>query len=336
MLWIKTIIYLVGNCSSYQEVNLKQFHLFVFAIDRYQFGIELTNASSCHCVTIINATGNFGSNLLSNTHTNRFWCNRNKQSFNQLCASNTSNLIFGSKFVRSNGNYGTSCPSTSQIPIDDGDAYSVCPEPINSSAPVSTNTFTTSPLLYFSESSSLVTSASSSSFHTLDDQTFIMATPTTSYPFNYPTMTSLPSSFSVTPTPDLSTVFLPKQNSTTYSSIYSITTAAPMKVYSSEMTVASASSITYISPSSTLFSVLSNSSPTSTLATAITPTAAAIYESHMMSQTFAHSSLTSPGASPSPTMLFCSENGTWPMTPACTMANATSNDCGNNFSHVNG
>ena len=334
------IVYIVGSCSSYQEINLAQVDSNGY--DHYQFGIELTAASSCHCVKIVSATGNFGSNLLTNTYTSDFWCNRKWQSFNQLCASNTKNLIFGSKIIRNDGTYGLLCPLPitlipTQLPTND-DGNSVCPEPINSSPPVSVNIFTTPPLLYLSISSSLVTSASSIGFYTLNDQTSIRATPTTSYPFNYPTMTSLPSSFSITPTPDLSTVFLPKQNSTSYSSISSITTA-PMKVYSSEMTVASASSITYISPSSTLFSVLSNSSPTSTIATAITPTAAAIYVSHMtggVSQTSAHSSLTSPGASPSPTILFCSENGTWPMTPACTMANATSNDCENNFSHVNG
>ena len=281
----------------------------------------MTNASSCHCVTIVNATGSFGSNLLSNTKTSNFWCNKNRDDFNQLCASSTSNLIFGSKFVKDDGTYTSSfCPLDHQIPehlpTDDGNGNSVCPEPINSSLPVSTNTFTTSPLLYFSESSSLVTSSSSSSFHTLDDQTFIMATPTTSYPFNYPTMTSLPSSSSVTPTPDLSTVFLPEQNSTSYSSTSSITpaplmsqsTSVSMKVYS--------------------------------LARALTPTPVAIYASHHInggvSWTSAHSSLTSPGATPSPTMLFCSasEDSKWPITRAC--ANATSNDCGNNSSHVNG
>ena len=237
-----------------------------------------------------------------------------------MCASSTSNLIFGSKLVKDDGTYINShCALDHQIPnylpTTDDDGNSVCPEPINSSLPVSTNTFTTSPLLYFTESSSLVTSASSFGFHTLDDQTFIMATPTTSYPFNYPTMTSLPSSFSVTPTPELSTVFSPNQNSTSYSSTSSITpaplmsqsTSVSMKVYS--------------------------------LATALTPTPVAIYASHMnggVSQTSAHSSLTSPGASPSPTMLFyfASEDGKWPITPDC--ANATSNDCGNNFSHVNG
>ena len=237
----------------------------------------MTNASSCHCVTIVNATGSFGSNLLSSTKTSNFWCNKNRDDFNQLCASSTSNLIFGSKLVKDDGNYvNPFCPLTHRIPehlpTNDDDGNSVCPEPINSSLPVSTNTFTTSPLLYFSESSSLVTS-SSSSFPTLDDQTSIMATPTTSYPFNYLTMTSLPSSFSITPTPDLSTVFLPNQDSTSYSSISSITPAP------------------------------------------------------MMSQTSTHSLLTSPGASPSPTMLFCSEDSTWPMTQACT--NATSTECGN-------
>ena len=242
----------------------------------------MTTASSCHCVTIIGATGTFGSNLLSNT--NKFWCNRYGDTFNQLCASNTKNLIFGSKIIYSSGSYGSSCPIGSllgkpynlvpeHLPTNDDDGNSVCPEPINSSPPPSTSTSTTSPLLYFSESFSLISSTSSSSFYPLDDQTSIMATPTTSYPFNYPTMTSVPSTFSVTPTPDLSTVFLPKKISTSYSSISSITPAP------------------------------------------------------MMSQTSTHSSLTSPEASPSPTMLFCSENGTWPMTPACN--NATSTDCGN-------
>ena len=225
----------------------------------------MTNASSCHCVTIVNATGNFGSNLLNNTKKSNFWCNKNRDDFNQLCASSTSNLIFGSKLVKDDGTYVNShCPLDHQIPnylpTTDDDSNSVCPESINSSLPVSTNTFTTSLLLYFSESSSLVTS-SSSSFHTLNDQTSIMA-----------------QSMSVS-----------------------------MKVYS--------------------------------LATALTPTPVAIYASHMnggVSQTSAHSSLTSPGASPSPTMLFCpaSEDGKWPITPAC--ANATSTDCGNNSSHVNG
>ena len=232
---------------------------------------------------IINATGNLGSNLLSNTH--KFWCNRNGDTFNQLCASNTKNLIFGSKIIYSSGSYDSSCPIgrslfgipynliPKQLPTTDNDGNSVCPEPINSSPPPPTSTSTTSPLLYFSESFSLISSTSSSNFHTLDDQTNIMATPTTSYPFNYLTMTSLPSSFSITPTPDLSTVFSPNQDSTSYSSISSITPAP------------------------------------------------------MMSQTSTRSLLTSPGASPSPTMLFCSEDSTWPVTQACT--NATSTECGN-------
>ena len=202
----------------------------------------MTNASSCHRVTITSATGNFGSNLLNNIHTNNLWCNRNGDGFNQLCTTNTGHLIFGSKIICNSGDYNSSCPTDlnlipTQLPTNDSDGNSVCPEPINSSPSVSTNTSTTG------------------------------------YPFNYPTMTSLPSSFSVTPaTPDLrlSTVFLPDQNSTSYSSISSITPAP------------------------------------------------------IMSQL---SSLTSPGASPSPTMLFCSEDGTWPMTPAC--SNATSTDCGN-------
>ena len=310
-------IIFVGNCSSYQELSLVQVNQDPFLSDEYQFGIELANASSCHCVTIVNATGSFGSNLLSSTKTSNFWCNKNRDDFNQLCASSTSNLIFGSKLVKDDGTYVNShCPLTERIPnylpTNDDDGNSVCPESINSSLPVSTNTFTTSPLPYFSESSSLVTS-SSSSFPTLDDQTSIMATPTTSYPFNYPTMTSLPSSFSVTPNP--STVFFPKQNSTSYSSTSSIT---PAPLMSQSMSV---------------------SMKVYSLATALTPTPVAIYASHMnggVSQTSAHSSLTSPGASPSPTMLFCpaSEDGKWPITPAC--ANATSNYCGNNFSHVNG
>ena len=283
-------LYLVGGCSSYQEINLEQLNSSGIT-DLYQFGIELTNASSCHCVTITSATGNFGSNLVNNTHTNNFWCNRNGDDFNQLCASNTSNLIFGSKIVYYDGNYDSSCPILrvwvrilnkfveiwnyipTQLPTNDDDGNSVCPEPINSSPPPSTSTSTTSPLLYFSESFSLISSTSSSNFHTLDDQTNIMATPTTSYHFNYLTMTSLPSSFSITPTPDLSTVFSSNQDSTSYSSISSITPAP------------------------------------------------------MMSQTSTRSLLTSPGASPSPTMLFCSEDSTWPMTQACT--NATSTECGN-------
>ena len=286
-------LYLVGGCSSYQEINLEQLNSSGIT-DLYQFGIELTNASSCHCVTITSATGNFGSNLLDNTHTNSFWCNRNGDDFNQLCASNTSNLIFGSKIVHYDGNYyDSSCPILrvwvrilnkfveiwnyipEHLPTTDDDGNSVCPESINSSPPVSMNTFTTPPLLYYSESSSLATSASSIGSHTLDDQTSIMATPTTSYPFNYPSMTSLHSSFSITPTPDLSTVFSPNQNSTSYSSISSITPAP------------------------------------------------------IMSQTSTRSLLTSPGASPSPTMLFCSEDNTWPITQACTNATCTSTECGN-------
>ena len=92
-------IIFVGNCGSYQELSLVQVNQDPFLSDQYQFGIELTNASSCHCVTIVNATGSFGSNLLTNTKTSNFWCNKNREDFNQLCASSTSNLIFGSKLV---------------------------------------------------------------------------------------------------------------------------------------------------------------------------------------------------------------------------------------------
>ena len=226
--------------------------------DLYQLGIELTNASSCHCVTIINATGTFGTNLLSDADTHNFWCNKsNGQCFNQLCASETKNMIFGSRILNSDGHIilwprlkATGLPSS-------GDDIGVCPEIVNSLPPLVT---TISPMV---ESSSLVAfTSSSSSFHTtVEEHSFIMATPTSYFPYlssSSPTNPTLPSSYSTTPTPDLSSS---KENSTPIS----------------------------------------------------------------------YSSL-----SPSPTMLYCLEDGTWPMTPACTMANAISNDCGNNFSHVNG
>ena len=162
---------------------------------------------------------------------------------------------------------------------------------------------------------------------------FIMATPTSYFPSTYPTIPTLPSSYSTTPTPDLSTSFLLKGTSTHISSFspssinnkQSQFTTEPIKMYSSLVTVTNFSRITYTLP---------YSSPIPTLAT---PTL--IIASHTngtsVPQTSARSSLTSPGASPSPTMLFCSasENGKWPITRAC--ANATSTDCGNN-SHANG
>ena len=256
---IHSIIYFVGNCNSYQELSLPN-------SDRYQFGVELTNAASCHYVTITSATGNFPNNQI--------WCNKIlKQSFNQLCASNTAgNMTFGSKLLKVNSRKGhvhfaSNC-KWNWIPTSfssgDNSTTSVCPDP-------SPSLLTTIPSMF--KSSSLVASfLSSSSFHTtVDDNTFIMATPTSYFSSTYSTIPTLPS-----------TSFLLEENSI-YSSLQSQFTTGLM-----------------------------------------------------YSQTSARSSLTSPGASPSPTMLFCSasENGTWPMTPACT--NATSIDCGNNSSHAKG
>ena len=238
-------------------------------------------------------------------------------------------MIFGSKILRANGMFANiPCQGLGQwelIPIslpssgDNSNYTSVCPEVVNPSLPL----LTTIPSMF--ESSSLIALiSSSSSFHTtVKDQTFIMATPTSYFPSNYPTISTLPS-----------TSILLKENSTliSYSSPSSITTKQSqfttelMKMYSSLVTVTSSSSVTYTLP---------YSSPIPTLAT---PTL--VYASHTngsVSQTSARSSLTSPWATPSPTMLFCSESsedGKWPKTPACT--NATSTNCGNNSSHANG
>ena len=250
------ILYFVGSCSSYQEISLAQVDSNGY--DHYQFGIELTAASSCHCVTIVNATGTFGTNLLS---INNLWCkDKWGQCFNTLCASETENVIFGSRILNRNGNsflWPRLIPTS--LPSSGDNSTGVCPEVVNPSSPL----LTTISSMVESPSLELVASiSSSSSFHTIvEEHTFIMATPTNYFPYlssSYPAILTMPSSYSTTPTPDLSSS---KENSTPIS----------------------------------------------------------------------YSSL-----SPSPTMLYCLEDGTWPMTPACTMANATSNDCGNNFSHVNG
>ena len=311
------ILYLVGNCSSYQEINLEQVSFsFQGNILHYQFGIELTTASSCHCVTIlINATGNFGTNLLGDHDTNHLWCKKSSngqgavQCFNQLCASETKSMIFGSRIITDGGT--TFHPPLGLIPRslpNSGDYNTgVCLDILN--------TLLTTML----ESSSLVAylSSSSSFYTTVEDHKPIMATSNSYFPSlssTDPTIPTLASSYSTTPTPNLSTSFLLEENSTfiSYSFPYTITnklsqfTTERMKMHT----------LPYSSP---------------------IPTPTLIYVSHTnggVSQTSAHSSLTSPEATPSPTMLFCSENGTWPMTSACTMA--TSTDCGNNSSHANG
>ena len=312
----KIILYLVGNCSSYQEINLEQVSFsFQGNIPHYQFGIELTTASSCHCVTIlINATGNFGTNLLGDHDTNRLWCKKSSngqgavQCFNQLCASETKSMIFGSRIITDDG---TSIhPPLQMIPKSlpsNGDYNTgVCLEIFNT---LLTTMF---------ESSSLVAYlSSSSSFHTtVEDHKPIMPTSNShfsSLSSTYPTIPTLPSSYSTTPTPDLSTSFLLEENSTFIS--YSLPTITN-KLSQFTTKLMKMHTLPYSSP---------------------IPTPTLIYVSHTnggVSQTSARSSLTSPEATPSPTMLFCSENGTWPMTSACT--NATSTDCGNNYSHANG
>ena len=248
----------IGNCSSNQEINLEQ--VSSSGNDHYQFGIELTTASSCHCVTIVNATGTFGTNLLNNNY--NLWCkNIFGHCLNTLCASGTKNMIFGSRILNDNGF--VILPLLRLIPPSlpsSGDnSTGVCPEDVKPSSPLIT---TISPMVESSSLELIASVSSSSSFHTnVEDHTFIMATPTNYFPHlssSSPAIPTLPSSYSTTPTPDLSSS---KENSTPIS-----------------------------------YSPLS----------------------------------------PSPTMLFCLENGTWPMTPACTKANATSNDCGNNFTLVNG
>ena len=181
-----------------------------------------------------------------------------------MCASTTTSLTFGSKILNANGHFVAkycllqwSWIPTS-IPSSGDNSTGVCPEDVNPSSPFMLTTI--SPMV---ESSNLVASiSSSSSFHTtVENHTFIMATPSNYFPYlssTYPAIPTLSSSYSTTPTPDLSSS---KENSTLIS-----------------------------------------------------------YSSYALS--------------PSPTMLFCSENGTWPMTPACN--NFTSADCGNNSSHVNG
>ena len=226
----------VGNCSSYQVLSLEQITQDIEIGHQYQFGIELTTASSCHCVTITSATESFGTNLLNSTE--NLWCNKIlQQSFNQLCASSTTNMTFGSKVLNAKGNFAFSSYCKDQwglIPTNipssgDNSNTGVCPEFVNPSPPLIT------------------------------------------------------------------------------------------------MTLFESSSVTYTLP---------YSSPIPTLAT---PTLiSASHTNHGVSQTSARPSLTSLGVSPSPTMLFCSENGTSPMTLACTMANATSTDCGNNFSRAKG
>ena len=240
----------------------------------------------------------------SNADTNNLWCNILQQSFNQLCASNTSNMIFGSKIIKDNGRLAPMSTCEAQLGLiptilpssGDNSTTSVCPEVVNLSPPL----ITTIPPM--SESSSLVASiSSSSSFHTtVEDQTIIMTTPASYFPHSTPS--------------SISSIINKQPQFTT----------GPMNMYSSALlTVTSSSGVTYTLPYSSSISFLA------------TPTL--IYASHTnhgVSQTSARSSLTSLGASPSPTKLFCSENDTWPMTPAC--ANATSTDCRNNSSGANG
>ena len=213
-------------------------------------------------------------------------------------------MIFGSKILKANGMLKDNpavCQSElipTSLPSSGDNSTGVCTEVFNSSPPLLT---TIPPMV---ESSSLVASTlSSSSFHTtVEDHTFIMATPTSYFPYSTPISYSMISN---------------KQSQFT---------TGPMNMHSSSLvTITSSSSVTYTLP---------YSSPMPTLAT---PTL--VHVSHKnggVSQTSAHSSLTSPEARPSPTMLFCSElseDGKWPKTPAC--ANATSTDCGNNSSHAN-
>ena len=255
-------------------------------------------------------------------------------------------MTFVSNILHQNGElFGPAdCQTPTSLPSSENSNTGVCLEVVTPSP----SSLTTIPPVF--ESSSLVASiSSSSSFHTtVEDYTIIMATPTSYFPSTYPTIPMLPSSYSTTPTPDLSTSFLLKENSTliSYSSPSGVTTkqsqfiTEPMKMYSSSLvTVISSSSVTYTLP---------YSSPVPTLATStlihvshtngsVSHTNGSVSHTNgSVSQTSAHSSLTSPEASASPTMLFCSasEDGKWPLTPVC--ANATSTDCGNNFLHVNG
>ena len=342
MYWLtkysNNFINFVGNCSSYQVLSLEQITQDIDIGHRYQFGIELTTASSCHCVTITSATESFGTNLLNNTE--NLWCNKIlQQSFNQLCASSTTNMTFGSKVLNAKGNFAFSSYCKDQwgliptILLSSGDNSNtgVCPEVVNPLSPLITMTL-------FKSSSLVASISSSSSFHTTAEDHIFMATPTSYFPSlssTYPTIPTLPSSYNATPTLDLSTSFLLKENSAliSYSSPSSITntlsqfTTGPINnMFSSSLvTVTTSSSVTYTLP---------YSSPIPTLA--IPMLISASHTNHGVSQTSARSSFTSLGASPSPTMLFCSENGTWPMTLACIMANATSTDCGNNFSRAKG
>lgn len=228
------------------------------------------------------------------------WCNKSLNSNQLLCSSSTSYMIFGSKILKADGmlkDKHAVCQSelipTSLPSSGDNSNTSVCTEVFNSSPPLLT---TIPPMV---ESSSLEASTlSSPSLHTtVEDHTFIMATPTSYFPY-----------------------------SSMISNKKSQFTTGPMNMHSSSLvTVTSSSSVTYTLP---------YSSPMPTLAT---PTFIHVSHTNGgVSQTSTHSSLTSPEARPSPTTLFCSElseDGKWPKTPACT--NATSTDCGNNSSHAN-
>ena len=221
-------------------------------------------------------------------------------------------MIFVSNILMASGKFEQdSCQDLNQLiptslsSTSDGDnSTGVCPDVVNPSPSLRT---TISPMFESSSSQLIVSISSSSNVHTtVEHHTIIVATPTSYFPHSTPI---------------------------SYSSISSIInkqprfTTGPMNMYSSSLvTVTSSSSVTYTLP---------YSSPIPTLAT---PTL--IHVSHTngsVSQTSARSSLTSPGATPSPTMLFCSESsedGKWPQTPSCT--NATSTNCGNNSSHANG
>ena len=208
-------------------------------------------------------------------------------------------MIIISNILKHNGKVSgpTDCQIPTSLPSGENSNTGVCPEVVIPSPSL----LTTIPPMF--ESSNLVASiSSSSSFHTtVKDHTFIMATPTSYFPHSsYPSISSI----------------------TTKQSQY---TTEPMKMYSSSLvTVTSSSSVTYTFPY--------NSLPFLTLATTTL-----IHASHTNGSVSQTSALTSPKATPSPTMLFCSESsedGKWPKTPAC--ANATSNNCGNNSSRANG
>lgn len=317
----KMILYLVGNCSSYQEINLEQVSFpFQGNNPHYQFGIELTTASSCHCVTIlINATGTFGTNLFGDT--NHLWCNKSRNSpeavhiqcFNQLCASETNNMIFGSKILTDNGTLIHPPPVMIPTSLPSSGNYNtgVCLELFNT---LLTTMFESSSLVAYS-------SLSSSSHTTVEDHKPIMATPTSHFPSlssTYPTIPTWASSYSTTHTPELSTSFLLEENSMATLISYSLPSIITNKLSQFTTELMKMHTLPYSSP---------------------IPTPTLIYVLHTnggVSQTSARSSLTSPEATPSPTMLFCSESrdGKWPKTPAC--ANATSTDSGNNCSHANG